>query len=379
MSDSDTFIPSGDELKNLVSQSRCTAGTINSLLRDRGVFCGSSDKANTVPNLVTSFLSPAEAYDLLGSIKTKERLDKVNFRNFELQSDTALLNFVSGLIEPEDLLQNDYLNYQISDFNDFTSLDGSSENSVILDFEVCRTDLLDDWYETKKFFKGSVELKKDTVGGNSELLMNVKLNHSSPETKEIADKVVFIVEQAMIKNGFIKASPEGGKVSLDDFENEDRVNFLHDLASQHIGYEFFYKQIDDVHFNPDQEADIDSLPDLANFLEKDVEQYRLKGKLEKIISIKWKHIHPYVKVTKVVGSYTIDYKSYSGECKVSYEFSDYGRKKPVNPELCINFINLKVKGASASVLCEIQDAIMRQIEERKTELLRKYKKSTLLE
>jgi hypothetical protein len=151
------------------------------------------------------------------------------------------------------------------------------------------------------------------------------------------------------------------------------------IASQHIGYEFFYKQIDDVHFNPDQEADIDSLPDLANFLEKDVEQYRLKGKLEKIISIKWKHIHPYVKVTKVVGSYTIDYKSYSGECKVSYEFSDYGRKKPVNPELCINFINLKVKGASASVLCEIQDAIMRQIEERKTELLRKYKKSTLLE
>ncbi len=374
MSDKDTFIPSGDELKNLVSQSRCTASTINSLLRERGVFCSSSEKVNTVPNLVTSFLSPEESYDLLSNIKTKERLDKVNFRNFEIQSDTELLDFVSGLVESDDLLKNDYLNYQVSDFNDFTSLDGTSDNAVVLDFEVCRTDLLDDWYETKKFFKGSVELKKDTLDGHGELLMNVKLNHSSPETKEVADKIVSIVETAMVESEIIKASPEGGRVSLDDFENENRVKFLHDLASQHIGYDFYYKQIDDVHFNPDQDTDIESQPALTNFLEKDIEQYRIKGKLEKIISLKWKHIHPFVKVTKVVASYTIDHGSYSGDCKVSYEFSDYGRKKPQNPELCINFVNLRVKGASPRVLNEIQTIIMRQIENRKTELLRKYKK-----
>ncbi|EGR0233651.1 hypothetical protein FMH17_22160, partial [Vibrio vulnificus] len=165
-------------------------------------------------------------------------------------------------------------------------------------------------------------------------------------------------------------------VLFDDFENEDRVKFLNDLASQHLSYDFYYKKIDDVHFNPDTELETDHLQEEANLLEKDIEQYRVKGNLEKIITVKWKRIHPYIKVTKVVASYTIDYKSYSGECKVSYEFSDYAKRKLINPELCINFINLKLKGASATVMSEVQSIIMREIETRKTELLKKYKKTT---
>ncbi|HBT5115923.1 TPA: hypothetical protein MB775_005745, partial [Klebsiella pneumoniae] len=155
-----------------------------------------------------------------------------------------------------------------------------------------------------------------------------------------------------------------------------RVSFLSELAKQHIGYEFYYKKIDDVHFNPDKDADYSTQPKLVtNFLEKDIEQYRVKGDLDKIISIKWKHIHPYVKVTKVLASYTIAHGKYEGDCKVSYEFSDYGRKNSHNPELCITVVNIKMKGASQERLNEIQDLIMRQIETRKAELLRKYKKS----
>ncbi|AOW83637.1 hypothetical protein [Vibrio mimicus] len=371
------FIPWGESLKDLVSQTKCTPSVINSLLRERGVFCSSSDKINTVPNLITSLLSPEESYDLLGSIKTKEKLDRVNFRNYEMKEDSDLLDLVSGLMEADDLQTNDYVNYQISDFNDFTSLDGNSTNALVLDFEVCRTDLLDGWYEAKKFFKGSVELKKD-IGGQegSEITMSVKLNHSSPETKEIADRVITIVERSLVESKIIDLPKQGGRVLFDDFENEDRVKFLNDLASQHLSYDFYYKKIDDVHFNPDTELETDHLQEEANLLEKDIEQYRVKGNLEKIITVKWKRIHPYIKVTKVVASYTIDYKSYSGECKVSYEFSDYAKRKLINPELCINFINLKLKGASATVMSEVQSIIMREIETRKTELLKKYKKTT---
>ncbi|CAH6679887.1 hypothetical protein AI2937V1_1833 [Klebsiella oxytoca] len=368
------FIPSGDELKNLVAQLNCTASMINSILRERGVFCSSSEKINTVPNLITSFLSPDESYELLSSIKTKEKIDKVNFRDFEINIDADLLEQLSCVIEPDQLIKSDYVNFEISDFNDFTSLDGRSNNSIILDFEVCRKDILDDWYMTDKFFKGSVELKKNSDGISKQLLMNVKLNHTSPETKEIAENIISLVENRLIDNKVIKTSPHNGKVLLDDFENENRVDFLSELAKQHIGYLFYYKKIDDVHFNPDKESKYEDNPELtSNFLEKKIEQYRVKGDLDEIISIKWKHIHPYVKVTKVVASYSIEYESYSGECKVSYEFSDYGRKNPVNPELCITFVNIKIKGASPTKLYEVQNAIMREIEIRKAELLRKYK------
>ncbi len=307
------FIPSGDELKNLVAQLNCTASMINSILRERGVFCSSSEKINTVPNLITSFLSPEESYELLSSIKTKEKIDKVNFRDFEINIDADLLEQLSCVIEPDQLIKSDYVNFEISDFNDFTSLDGRSNNSIILEFEVCRKDILDDWYMTDKFFKGSVELKKNSDDMSTQLLMNVKLNHTSPETKEIAENIISLVENRLIDNKVIKISPHNGKVLLDDFENENRVAFLSELAKQHIGYLFYYKKIDDVHFNPDKESKYeDNLELTSNFLEKKIEQYRVKGDLDEIISIKWKHIHPYVKVTKVVASYSIEYESYSG-------------------------------------------------------------------
>ncbi|HHH3123614.1 TPA: hypothetical protein ACPZXT_005387 [Citrobacter freundii] len=370
------FIPSGDELKNLVGQMNCTATIINNILRERGVFCSSSEKTITVPNLITSFLSPEESYELLQSIKTKEKLDKVNFRNFEIDNDAELLEELSGCIDVDDLISNEYTNIEISDFNDFTSLDGKSNNSIIMEFELCRKDILDDWYITEKFFRGSVEIKKDYDGERAQLLMNVKLNHTSPETKEISERIVSLVESKLLKDQIIKDSPHGGKVLFNDFENEYRVSFLSELAKQHIGYEFYYKKIDDVHFNPDKDADYSTQPQLVtNFLEKDIEQYRVKGDLDKIISIKWKHIHPYVKVTKVLASYTIAHGKYEGDCKVSYEFSDYGRKNSLNPELCITVVNIKMKGASQERLNEIQELIMRQIETRKAELLRKYKKS----
>ncbi|AKE58907.1 MULTISPECIES: GapS4b family protein [Enterobacteriaceae] len=371
------FIPSGDELKNLVSQQNCSSTMINNLLKERGLFCGVSEKSGTVPNLITSLLSPDESYDLLSSIKTKEKLDKVNFRNFDLKQDVDLLEEVSGFVDVGKITKNGYINYEISDFSDFTSLDGRSNNSVIMEFEICKTDILDDWYITEKFFKGSVEIKKDFNGitGNSQLLMNVKLNHTSPETKEIAENVITLIEGHLESNNIIEHSPHRGRVLMDDFENENRVKFLNELASLHIGYLFYHQKIDDVHFNPDHSTGYEKQSDaVTNFLEKDIDQYRVKGNLENIISVKWKHIHPYVRVTKVVASYTISYESYSGECKVAYEFSEYGRKTPVNPELCITFINIKVKGASPSKIHDIQSNIMREIELRKVELLTKYRR-----
>jgi hypothetical protein len=144
-------------------------------------------------------LSPEESYELLNSIKTKEKLDKINFRDFLMKDDVNLLHHLSGVVEQENILKKDYLNYQISDFNDFTSLDGKSSDAIVMDFEVCRTDILDDWYITEKFFKGSVEIKKEKNEQVNNLLMNVRLNHTSPETKEIADIILSQIQEHMKK------------------------------------------------------------------------------------------------------------------------------------------------------------------------------------
>lgn len=372
------FIPTGDQLKDLISQPQCTAGMLNALLRERGVYCTATDKFNTVPCLITSFLSPSESIDLLSNIKTKERLEKVNFRSFQLKKEINILQDLNGKINHETLLQNEFLNYNISNFNDFTSLNGESSDEIILGFEVCRNDILDDWFTTQKFFKGSVEIKKEKTTSNGSLSLNIRLNHTTPETKEVADKISEKVEEILLSNQSIEPSAHNGRVLFDDFTNKNRVNFLYELASSHTNYLFYYKSLDDLHFNIDTELNIDTNAEkINNLLEKGIEQYRIKGKLERIISIKWHHIHPFIKATKVVASYTVSIQEkevvYEGDCKMSFEFSDYGRKVSINPELCITFVNMKIKNASSSIVHKIESLIMREIEVKKTIFLDKLK------
>ncbi|MCG6341205.1 hypothetical protein K6U19_08075 [Vibrio fluvialis] len=365
------FIPSGDELKNLLSQSRCSPGSINTVLRSRGVFCPTSDKANTIPCLMKSFLSPSESLELMENIKTSEKLDRVNFRNFSIDKDVEILDVISGVIGDDDIRPQPFENYRITDFTDFSVETSGSGKSYVLGFEIQREDILDDWHESTKVFRGSIEVKKQSDG--RDLLLNIQLNHTTPECKKVANQFVDRIEEELLDKHVIVASKESGKVLFNNFGNKERVNFLEDLSSQHTDYIFFYKKLDDVSFQPDKEIDeFENISKDANILEKDIDQYRFRGDLRKIISSKWKKIHPFIKVTKFLATYSVAYKNYEGVCKVSYEFSEYNKRKPENPEFCVNIVKLTLKGATASELAYVQNIILHEIEQKKTELVKIY-------
>ncbi|EJG0884296.1 hypothetical protein ACJO1Q_01590 [Vibrio parahaemolyticus] len=368
------FIPSGDELKNLLSQTRCTPSSINTVLRERGVFCPSSDKTNTIPCLMKSFLSPCESLELMESIKTSEKLDRVNFRNFNIDQDTEILDVISGVIDDDATRTPPFENYRITDFTDFSLVTSDIGDSYVLNFEIQREDILDDWHESTKIFRGSIEVKKQSAGGD--LLLNIQLNHTTPETKKVANQFVERIEKELLAKSVIEESRNGGKVLFDTFENESRVKFLEDLSSQHTDlFEFYYEKLDDVSFQPDKEnAEFENFIKDANILEKDIEQYRFRGDLKKIISTKWKKIHPYIKVTKFVASYSVHYKTYEGKCKVSYEFSEYNKRKLENPEFGINILKLTLKGATPRDIDDVQNKILHAIELKKTELVKKHQK-----
>lgn len=365
------FIPSGDELKNLLSQTRCTPGSINSVLRSRGVFCPNSDKTNTIPCLMKSFLSPSESLELMESIKTSEKLDRVNFRNFSIDKDTEILDVISGVIDDDAIRPQPFENYRITDFTDFAVETSDIGESYVLGFEIQREDILDDWHESTKVFRGSVEVKKLSEGGD--LLLNIQLNHTTPECKKVANQFVDRIEKELLDKQVIAESKHGGKVLFSSFENEERVNFLEDISSQHTDFIFYYDKLDDVSFQPDKDnKEFENISKDANILEKDIDQYRFRGDLRKIISYKWKKIHPFIKVTRFLATYSVHYKKYEGSCKVSYEFSEYNKRKLENPEFGINIVKLTLKGATATDLEYVQNKILHEIELKKTELVKKY-------
>ncbi|MFA0658165.1 hypothetical protein AB4619_03405 [Vibrio splendidus] len=306
-------------------------------------------------------------------IKTSEKLDRVNFRNFSIDKDTEILDVISGLIDDDAIRPQPFENYRITEFTDFAVETSDIGESYVLGFEIQREDILDDWHDSTKVFRGSVEVKRQSEG--DDLLLNIQLNHTTPECKKVANQFVDRIEKELVDKQVITKSVNGGRVLFDDFENEKRVKFLEDLSSMHRDDVFYYKRLDDVSFQPDKEnKEFENFSKETNILEKDIDQYRFRGDLRKIISHKWKKIHPFIKVTKFLATYTVHYKTYEGSCKVSYEFSEYNKRKLENPEFGINIVKLKLKGSSASDLDYVQNKILNEIELKKTELVKKYQR-----
>ncbi|MFL9594376.1 hypothetical protein ACKC5O_20665, partial [Aeromonas schubertii] len=80
-------------------------------------------------------------------------------------------------------------NYELNDFSDFYTNGGP--DSVSLDFEIKRTDLLDEWDNQEKYFKGQLSLKK--VNGAA-VSVNITMTHTSPETKQVANSILKATE-----------------------------------------------------------------------------------------------------------------------------------------------------------------------------------------
>ncbi|MFJ5387309.1 hypothetical protein [Pectobacterium sp. CHL-2024] len=351
------ILPSGDNLKTILSQSKITKADVKSLLRQRGVFCSSDEKNNTVPLLMKSLVSPYEFNGLVEKIKTKEHSSKISMRTLEWNSDETLIDAIGGDIDLSNLIDDPFSNYEVSYISDFYAKD-DKDDLVALDFQVKRTDLMNGWNEAEQFFSGRIELeKKDDQADKVEV--NIAINHTSNETKIIADKILGKLNDHFKEYGHINQDTEILKIQFNHFTNESRIAFLKDISESHLQNEFYFKKIIDVDFHPDEGA---NFPQDMKWLEKNIEELKLKGTLGDSVFFKNKVIHPSLKITKLVANYTMQDIDYDTECKISYEFPDYATKKNEAAELVIDFKSFNGKGASNSKINNIKSSIMKTLE-----------------
>ncbi|EAT4640968.1 hypothetical protein C9K16_23720, partial [Salmonella enterica] len=134
--------------------------------------------------------------------------------------------------------------------------------------------------------------------------------------------------------------------------------------------EFYFQKIIDVDFYPDETT---TFPDDLKWLERNIEELKLKGTLGESIFFRNKSLHPNLKISKLVASYTMQDIDYDAECKISYEFPEYSTKKSEVAELVIDFKAFNGKGASVSKINEIKASIMKTIEAKKVKAYDLYK------
>lgn len=332
------FLPTGDKLKALLSQSKVSKTELKNILRSRGVFFGNDEKEYTAPILIKTLLSPSEYSDLKEKIKTKEENIKTHTRTLEWNSKETLIDAFHDNMElnSEDIISDPFSNYQLHDISDFYVQ--GNDNSIALDFTIKRTDSLSNWDESERYFSGKIEInKKDDTDLSDNVFVNILLRHTSPETKSVSDKLLKMIKNNLEKNGHIKSDAKINKIQFDHFSNENRILFLKDIAKEHREPSFYFDKIVDISFCPDDSSDNLVFPESVKWLEKDIEELKLKGSLEESIFVKNKDLHPYLKVFRLVASYKIQDVNYDSICRISFEFQEFSTKRREDAELLIDF------------------------------------------
>ncbi|WP_423731604.1 GapS4b family protein [Hafnia paralvei] len=361
------ILPSGDNLKTLLSQSKISKSEVKSVLRGRGVFCSSDEKNNTVPLLIKTLVSPSEYYFLQDGIKTKEHSTKINMRTLKWDSEESLIDSIGDDFNLSDLVDDPFCNYEVTNVSNFYVKD--NDDSIALDFTIKRIDLMNGWHEAEQYFSGRIELEKNSEK-KDDVEVNISLNHTSQETKLVADKILRKLNSHLKAQGHIKQDAEILKIQFNHFDNAKRIQFLENIAKSHVQNEFYFQKIIDVDFYPDETT---TFPDDLKWLERNIEELKLKGTLGESIFFRNKSLHPNLKISKLVASYTMQDIGYDAECKISYEFPEYSTKKSEVAELVIDFKAFNGKGASVSKINEIKASIMKTIEAKKVKAYDLYK------
>lgn len=369
MSNSKHLLPYGDALREFLNQPSITNSDIKNVFRRRGVFFSDNDKKNTIPTIIKSGVSPAELEELRDKIKAKEDNPKVHTQSVPwVGGEKKLLDSVHNDISIQDIVNDPFSNYKIIGAPNFVPIDNDRDH-IEMEFSIERYDLTKSWDKNTAKFSGKITLRKDEDGVN----INMRLTHTSPETKSIAQVVTRKIVKDLKADGCVDVSANIIRIRFNDFENQTRMQFLQDLSQKQLTNALYFKDTKDIGFRPDKSK---VLPGNLSWMEEKISNFVLQGeKLHTTFFVKEDKYHQFLEVYRIEAAYSFEYEEYSGECTVSFNFHDLIAKNKNDAELMINVEKLTFSDRSISVSSsKVKESLLSQLEARKLSLHKLLKK-----
>jgi len=242
-----------------------------------------------------------------------------------------------------------------------SAVGGDSEH-IEVGFTVQRTKLSLDWSNEESQFNGKVSLKKIVIDGK----VVVSITHTSPETKEIAEKYAKLIEDSLRNSQDIGEPTDEDQILYSTFDNTQRADFLFSLTGECKHEELGFLRLITL------EALIDKtrkVPDNCKDLIEGFEQIRLKGELHKSAYCKRREIYPFVRFYRMDARFKFKLVGAEGECVVRYEFADYGTAEDEKSEFTeeIEIVNLADKSRhvpKSTVKKPLQELVARIVAEK---------------
>jgi len=333
--DIDVILPYGEALRAFLEQPFITKADLKAILRSRGVFVGQSEKADTIPILVCSLLSPRE-FDRLRELQTsREDNPKRNSRFLDWHSDKPLIDCIPEKLNLHDLIKDDFVNYSVLGSPTFVVI-GNSGSHVRLDFEIERRDLSKSWCISKQKFKGSIELQR--VEGQ---VVKFLITHTAQETKALSQRVTKQLTSHFRTQRFMPSAGGILQILFGDFTNAERAQFFASLTGDLKHDWFKFDKITDYNIRPDPGS---TPPRELQLFMKGVNELKVKGnKLQEHLFIKNKQYHPHLLFLGMEARFKFAVDNARGLCAVSYDFTGFEPKDPSECEFEINISQLSIE------------------------------------
>ncbi len=362
------LLPTGDYLRQILGQSKVKKNEVKSLLRSRGVFCGTDEKETTVPVLIKTGLSPSEYIEIRETYRTNEESQKYKSRSISWKSQDDISDALPDNVDYEAMLNDQFGIYQLTVPPSLTAIDGNP-NHIKADFEITRKDPISNWGSNSTTHKGSVEFKKDDESNN----ITISMVHTAKETKEFGSKITDYLVNHFKDNEYIDKDENIVSINFLDFTNEGRVQFLNDLTQNVNKSIVRFIDTRDIHFSPD--SMIENQPDNIDWMKDKIEDLKIKGKdLHSTFFVTDKSIHKFIKIYSLSCDYHFKNNELDGDCRILFDFSDNDAGSGAS-ELTLNITSIKTKtndqGYSRS---RVKRIILDSLESIKMSLYKNYKK-----
>lgn len=363
-------LPQGNNIRQLLVKSSITDPSINSFLKEKGVFLGHTEKNNSVPLLMKSLISPEDFTNLYNIQKVKEESVKHRTASINCTNDFQLSEVFNETININQVIKERHTyrpDYKVIGTPNFYFEDDSS---AIFEYKIERENALNDWTDNKTYHNGSLRIDKDSAG---KVHISVQQNSTSKETQEVNSIVIAYVKERLTSKSLIKADETFTSIRFNDFDNTSRIKFLYSFANNFSVYNEF-KSLTDLNLFLD--SDVTSHDDIETFL-NEIENLRLKGKsLHNHIFINSDKYHDKLQCASINLKYDLNYKGVDGAMYLFLSFPDFIKSRSQFSELQIqlNFAlgNIRNKATTEK---EIRKELLVIIDKMKIQKFEKHKKT----
>jgi hypothetical protein len=355
------FLPFGENLRAYLDQTFVKDSDLSELLRARGVFVQGAEKEDLVLLLVTTLISPSEFESLLECRRDRDSKEKIINRRRSWKSTRTLQDAANASVNLSDVPFENSEKCKLIGKPVITAIDGDP-NNIELNFTIQRTRMSMDWSNEDSQYSGKVILKKEEIDGH--IVMTIK--HTSPETKDVAEKYAKLIEDSLQASGDIGDPSQEDQILFSSFDNIQRADFFLSLTGGCGRDELVFEKLThlDAHTVPGADP-----PDSCKNLVMGLEQLKLRGELHKSAYLQMRELYPFIYFYRMDARFKFKVAGAEGECAVRYEFADFSKTKSPSSEFTheveIASFGDKFKSASKpNVRKSLQDLIARIIAEK---------------